>query len=425
MSAKKAATITETKEVTKDQFAAKKIGANMVAKLGDEKYSRKVTMEEGEKIFKEIKIYNKKPSEERKQKIIKLLTPEATKVKEAKEKQDSKIKGVNQQLKKKDKADIQEIAKAKGEVQKEVAKSKSEGIDMLAYTKKGVAMKGFENITMPKLLVDKITTFLKNNISIKPLINFWLLCLKNPNEVARTRLFEYLSHHRFIITPSGYFVTYRLVKSTNTKGVFTDARTSTFKIKIGEVVTMPRNECDEDGANNCSKGLHVGSPSFIGVEKGEGYNKEKGQIGTGYVTQPHGQGDQAIIAFVNPANVVSIPNSDTRKLRCCEYYPFKTTTAEEIISVEDSDYYIYEADYKKIELEQLMSSIDKSSLKEYFMSKGGDKEKLERLRDKLNANIAKASEGNVAKSLTMDEIKEIVSSRLTVLNEKRPSGIQL
>lgn len=418
-------TITETKTEVLEKAAAKKIGANMIVMFGSEKHSRKVSMEEGDKILREVALYNKRPTEARKQTIIKLTTPEATKIKEAKEKTEAKIKGLKQQVKKEEKSQVKEVAKMKGGVQKEVTKSESEGKDFLSYTKQGVTMKGFEKIVMPMLLVNKITEFLKKNISIEPLLNFWSLCLLNSNEVARTRLFEYLSRHKFIITPSGYFVTYRMVKKTNEKDVFTDAHTGKFKIKIGQAVSIPRSECDEDGGRDCSKGLHVGSPDFIGISKGEGYDKQKGQVGTGYVDYSPNYGDQPIIAFVNPAHVVSIPNSETRKLRCCEYYPFKLTTPEEIISVEDSDYYVYENNYKKVELDQLMNTIGKENLKEYF-SGNTNKERIATLQKKLDENISKlAGDGVISKTLEVNDIKDIIRNRVNILSAKFPTGVQL
>lgn len=430
MTAKKAIVAeTKTSPSKSEEFSAKKIGANLIVTIGTERYARKVSKEEGETILGKITIYNKKPTDSKKKEIIKLLAPVGTKVEEEKEKTKAQIKGVKHQAKKEGKEEAKEVGKKKAAVRKEADSSSSEGKEYITYTKNGVAMKGFESIIMPQLLVDKITAFLKAGANIEPLLNFWSLCLLNPNEIARTKLFAYLSHHRFIITPSGYFVTYRLVKKTGSKDVFTDAHTRKFKIKIGEIVSIPRTECDEDGSKECSKGLHVGSPAFIGVSKGEGYNKERGQIGTGYVNDNTGNsmlGDQAIIAFVNPAHVVSVPDSDTRKLRCCEYYPFKLTTAEEIISVEDANYFVYEADYKKIELEQLMASIGKDTLKEYY-NPNTSKSKIGELKKDLDEKLAKLQIGKdtISPNLKLDEVKDIVLNRVKILSTKYPSGVQL
>jgi len=90
-----------------DKFAAKKVGSNAIATIGKERFARKVTKEEWETISKKIGLYNKRPSENSKKALIKLLTPEAAKVKEEKEKVEAKVKGLKQQVKK-------EIKKEKG-----------------------------------------------------------------------------------------------------------------------------------------------------------------------------------------------------------------------------------------------------------------------------------------------------------------------
>lgn len=411
------------KSSTKDQFVAKKIGANLIATFNNEKYSKRVTKEEADVVMKKMEMYNKKPSDRMKSQIITLLTPATTAAKKQAEVVEMKKKGYQKLIKKEKDSGTKEKAKVKASLKKIMANSLSENLDLIEFKDDTIVLKGFDKVPMPGLLVNKIMEALSKNADIKPLLNFWSLCLLNPNEIARTKLFDYLSHHRFIITPSGYFVTYRMVIKTGDKDVFTDAHTKTMKIKIGEVVSIPRDQCDEDGSRDCSKGLHVGSPDFIGIEKGDGYDKTTGQIGTGYTAyQSHSYyGDQPIIAFVNPMHVVSVPESETRKLRCCEYYPFKITTPQEVIDIEDSHYFIFENDYKKLELEQLMSMIDKNNLKVHETGVSGKRVKdLQKMLDSLEVG-----KDSINKSLSLEQIKEIVSKRLNVLNEKYPSAIQL
>lgn len=406
------------------KFAGKKVGNKFIATLGTEKFSATVTKEQADVLIKKITLYNKKPTELNKKSIIKLLSPKAVEVKKTIEKQEAKKKGYEKLVKKEKTGNKKEVAKKKADFTKAKSASKSDGLDLVVFTDNSIVLKGFEKIPMPDLLVDTLLKMMQKDLDIKPLLNFWSLCLLNPNEIARTRLFEYLSRHKFIITPSGYFVTYRMVKKTTNPGIFTDAHTGKFKIEIGKAVSIPREECDEDGSNDCSKGLHVGSPDFIGIEKGDGYgNTSTGQIGTGYTAyQSHSMyGDQPIIAFVNPMHVVSIPDSETRKLRCCEYYPFKLTTPQEVISIEDSNYFIFENDYKKLELEQLMSMIDKSKLKLYENTASGKKLKdLEKAIENL-----KVGSDRISKSLSLAEVKNILSERLVVLQEKFPQAVQL
>ena len=83
--------------------------------------------------------------------------------------------------------------------------------------------------------------------------------------------------------------------------VYTDAHSHTFKIKIGELVSMSRKECDCSCDNECSRGLHLSRP---------------GWLKDGYF------GQQGLVCLCNPASVVSVPfRSNYGKLRTCEYLP--------------------------------------------------------------------------------------------------------
>lgn len=83
--------------------------------------------------------------------------------------------------------------------------------------------------------------------------------------------------------------------------VYTDHHSHTFKIKIGELVSMPREDCDDIQENNCSRGLHVAGASWL----------EKNYFG-----------EQGLVVLVNPAMTVAVPPiDDYGKLRTCEYLP--------------------------------------------------------------------------------------------------------
>lgn len=83
--------------------------------------------------------------------------------------------------------------------------------------------------------------------------------------------------------------------------VYTDQHTRTFEIKIGEIVSMPRNKCDSVQENSCSRGLHVAGKDWL---------KEN------YF------GDVGMMVLVNPADVVAVPPiDDYGKMRTCAYYP--------------------------------------------------------------------------------------------------------
>lgn len=132
--------------------------------------------------------------------------------------------------------------------------------------------------------------------------NFWTLMSLNPDEQCRKNLYKFLVTHGIVIEKHGFFVAYRNVDATSEPGVFTDHHSHTFKIKIGEIVTMPRNECDSSNDVECSFGLHL--------------------AGMNWLDQNY-FGNVGLVCLCNPADVVAVPSrSDYGKLRCCAYLPF-------------------------------------------------------------------------------------------------------
>lgn len=95
----------------------------------------------------------------------------------------------------------------------------------------------------------------------------------------------------------------------NTETVYTDNYTHTFRIKIGELVTMPREECNTDSDQECQSGLHIAGQEWLNQN---------------YF------GNTGLICLVNPAKVVAVPhNSQYGKLRTCEYLPIGTVKYNE------------------------------------------------------------------------------------------------
>ena len=93
---------------------------------------------------------------------------------------------------------------------------------------------------------------------------------------------------------------YKKCSSETDETVFTDKHSRSTDIRIGKVVKMKREDCDES-QTSCSFGLHLGAKSWLE----EGY-----------------YGDISFACFVNPAQIVAVPKEDNYgKLRCCEYYP--------------------------------------------------------------------------------------------------------
>lgn len=84
---------------------------------------------------------------------------------------------------------------------------------------------------------------------------------------------------------------------------FTDFFSGTTQVRLGGTVSMPRDQCDNDPRNACSRGLHIGTPQYV-----ENYG---------------GRNAAYIACLVNPMNVVAVPGDYSyMKMRVCEYYAY-------------------------------------------------------------------------------------------------------
>lgn len=173
--------------------------------------------------------------------------------------------------------------------------------------KKGdsIYFKEVSELSLPKELVEAILTAENNNdeLKLEAYRNFWTLMSLNPNEECRKNLFWFLTKYNMTIAKCGFFVGYRNVDTTSEEGVYTDHHSHTFKIKIGEMVTMPREKCNCDSSVSCSSGLHIG---------GKGWLKRNyyGNIG--------------LACLINPADTIAVPKIDNYgKLRTCAYLPIE------------------------------------------------------------------------------------------------------
>lgn len=384
-----------------------------------------------EKVKKAVETYNKAPNEQRLDKVIKLITPKTQK------KELALVKTKSLEKKK--------VKVAKAEL-KEATKELKDAYNGINFEKPDPAILGqfvpdarfkiisgrlfllpFINVALPPLLVTEIVYYQQKQLDLDPLVNFWKLALLNPNPIARTKLFDYLSRQKLLITSKGYFVTYRMVKTTSEAGVYTDAHTHTMRYVPKSVCRIPREQCDEDGSRDCSRGLHTGTPLFIGLELGDGYKRvttkqaNPGSYGTGYDApkqQDFSQafGNQAIRCLVNPMHVVSVPDSDTRKMRSCEFYFCGTTTAEEVMKEQLGEYTAYEDLYHEFEAKELDEMLKnheiKQAIDENKVAKG--KQAKEKAQEKLNQLKEKVHVGKdpVSKELTLEEINLIIQSRL-------------
>lgn len=122
--------------------------------------------------------------------------------------------------------------------------------------------------------------------------------------------------------------------------VYTDNHTGKMTIKMGEEVSMPREDCDENHNAACSSGLHFMSPSY-GLRLGS----------------------TTIVILVNPYNIVAFPSYDQTKGRCCAYLPIGKAEKKDgkIIELQSGS---YDFEYSKYTSDTLKNLIENGSLED-------------------------------------------------------------
>ena len=183
--------------------------------------------------------------------------------------------------------------------------------NLLVKNGDSVYFKGVSELSLPKEFIEAILKAENDNNELKLTAyrNFWTLMSLNPDEECRKNLFWFLTKYDMTIAKCGFFVGYRNVDTTGVEGVYTDNYTHRFKIRIGEMVTMNRKDCDCDSSISCSKGLHIG--------------------GRGWLKQNY-CGDTGLACLVDPSQVVAVPHvDDYGKLRTCAYLPIKVIKYDE------------------------------------------------------------------------------------------------
>jgi uncharacterized protein Veg len=152
--------------------------------------------------------------------------------------------------------------------------------------------------------------------------------------------------------------------------VYTDIHSHSMTIVLGKPVYMERKECDGDPSLDCSIGLHCGS--------------------TDYVNHFANGCDAVLVCYVSPANVISVPSSETSKIRVSEYFPVGVATYESgKIDIIEQKY--FEDAYCAYELEELNVMIERVKAEEFPLE---------------TAKKAKAE------SRPMSELKKILETRL-------------
>lgn len=145
-------------------------------------------------------------------------------------------------------------------------------------------------------MVERIVAMFNDGFDVLPYMRFLDNLLENPSYRAVNELYGFLEACNLPITKDGHFLAYKIVSED-----YTDIYTGKIDNSVGQTVSMPRNEVDEDSEVTCSNGLHVCSQEYL----------------------PHygtSSGSRIMVTKVNPRDVVAVPRDyNNSKMRVCEY----------------------------------------------------------------------------------------------------------
>lgn len=314
--------------------------------------------------------------------------------------------------------------------------------------------------SIPQLLAEKFIDVigersdmdeLATDTEYNALKKFWLKCCLNPSAQSAEDLYEFLSNHNFKIDrhgnfyayrrvvsidstvskflvdfisntytkvkavwkkkPSDYFVysrlgDYKLVKGDNLpdednpywekvgnlqelyidlpdmlENRYTDQHTHKEDYRIGKSASMPRDEGDDDNSISCSEGYHVASHKY----------------------DYHGFGDTAVLAIVNPMDVLAVPMNEVGKMRVCRWFFVMTLP-------EDEEYILDDKDFDVTELGDIFEEECSVDLVNYVHASIAEEVK------RHTFDIPKLSNVDITSIVNyLEEVKEILTKRVSVI----------
>lgn len=162
----------------------------------------------------------------------------------------------------------------------------------------------YNGFAVHNTLTNRIITMMNEGFKFDHMIKFLENLMQNSSARAVDETYWFLENYGLPITDDGCFLAYKAVR-----GDYTDIYSGKFSNVIGAVVSMPRNQVDDNYGIDCSKGLHVGALDYV--------------VGYGHFTKgapvPEG-GNRLLLVKVNPKDVVSVPKYEGHtKMRVCEY----------------------------------------------------------------------------------------------------------
>lgn len=159
-------------------------------------------------------------------------------------------------------------------------------------------------------LTQKLLTLVAEGFDVRPWARFMDNLMQNPSYKSREALFKFLDKWMAPITEDGCFLAFKNVRHN-----FKDIHSGTFDNSPGTIVSMPRDQVDDDSNRTCSAGLHAAA--------------------TSYLKHFYANGSKTVVVKINPRDVVAVPyDYDSAKMRVCQYEVLREVEQEEITRLE-------------------------------------------------------------------------------------------
>lgn len=214
----------------------------------------------------------------------------------------------------------------------------------------------YGNKELHGVVVDRVLELANQGFKPDPLLKFIENLYANPSKTAVDELYLFLETNNLPITEDGHFLAYKKVK-----GDYYDIYSGKFRNAPGDIVSMARNDVDDNRNRTCSAGLHFCSESYLP------------HYGTTY-------DNKVVLVKINPADVVSIPSDyDNAKGRTWKYEVLEDVTdrigyyhGKGVYGVEatpdwaDFDITIDETNYTRVSGSDDLTKEDEAYFKGYF-----------------------------------------------------------
>lgn len=161
----------------------------------------------------------------------------------------------------------------------------------------------------------------------------------------------------------------------DTSTMYTDNYTKTMEITIGNIVSIPKEECNSDPDEQCSRGLHLGSPIFV----------RQGSFG-----------QEGLVCLCDPMKVVAVPYAGGEKLRTSEYLPIGVAEYDKDGKIIPLDMTTFEHEYSEISvsnIDKMLTNAELESLKDHeILPKELDLTSLNNIVKSLNVDLTKMND---------------------------------